>query len=147
MAFCFGFSAILWAIVSPWQEFPFAQLTHLVALPGALPGSTPLWLMVLWIVVLGTVTPFLLVLVAVARLGPARVGLIGMLEPVGAGIIAWVLLGESLNRIQMLGTVIVLVGIVLAETARQGVKPPPGEQEAIALTTGGASPLPEGIAP
>jgi drug/metabolite transporter (DMT)-like permease len=147
MAFCFGFSAILWAIVSPWQEFPFAKLTHLVDLPGALPGSTPLWLMVLWIIVLGTVTPFLLVLVAVARLGPARVGLIGMLEPVGAGIIAWVLLGESLNRIQMFGTVIVLVGIVLAETARQGVKPRPREQEAIALTTQGAAPLPEGMAP
>ena len=147
MAFSFGFSAILWAIVSPWQEFPFAQLKHLVELPGALPGSVPLWVMVLWIIVLGTVTPFLLVLFAVARLGPARVGLIGMLEPVGAGIIAWVLLGESLNTIQIFGTVIVLVGIVLAETARQAAKPPPVEQEAGMLPAKGASPLPEGIAP
>ena len=147
MAFCFGFSAILWALVSPWQEFPFAQLTHSVDLPGALPGSTPLWVMVAWIIVLGTVAPFLLVLFAVARLGPARVGLIGMLEPVGAGIIAWVLLGESLNTIQMLGTVIVLVGIVLAETARQGAKPMPDEQEAIALPAEATSPLPEGLAP
>ena len=61
-------------------------LTQTVDLPGALPGSAPLWLMVLWIIVLGAVTPFLLVLFAVARLGAARVGLIGMLEPVGAGI-------------------------------------------------------------
>jgi drug/metabolite transporter (DMT)-like permease len=147
MAFCFGFSAILWALVSPWQEFPFAQLTHSVVLPGALPGSTPLWVMVAWIIVLGTVAPFLLVLFAVARLGPARVGLIGMLEPVGAGIIAWVLLGESLNTIQMLGTVIVLVGIVLAETARQAAKPMPDEQEAIAAPAEATSPLPEGLAP
>src|SRR5450631_1514394 len=128
MAFSFGFSAILWAIVSPWPEFPFEKLAHAVDLPGALPGSAPLWVLVVWIVLLGTVTPFLLVLFAVARLGPARVGLIGMLEPVGAGIIAWVLLGESLNTIQILGSVIVLVGIVLAETARATrlASPPPG---------------------
>ena len=146
MGFSFGFSAILWAIVTPWQEFPFARLTHTLDLPGALPGSAPLWLMVLWIIVLGTVAPFLLVLLAVARLGPARVGLIGMLEPVGAGMIAWVLLGESLNTLQIVGTVIVLVGIVLAETARQPATSVP-EQEAGALHPEGASPLPEGMAP
>ena len=145
MGFCFGFSAILWAIVSPWPAFPFALLTRPVELPGSLPGSAPLWLLALWIIVLGTVVPFLLVLFAVARLGPARVGLIGMLEPVCAGIIAWVLLGESLNAVQIVGTVIVLVGIVLAETARQSVTAVP-EPEARILPEG-TSPLPEGMAP
>jgi drug/metabolite transporter (DMT)-like permease len=130
MGFIFGFSAVLWAIVSPWWTFPFASLSHTVDLPGALPGSAPLWSLVLSIIVLGTVVPFLLVLLAVGRLGPARVGLIGMLEPVGAGIIAWVLLGESLNAVQVVGSLIVLVGIALAETSRQGT-----------------SPLPEGMAP
>src|SRR5665811_2336906 len=129
MAFSFGFSAILWAIVSPWWLFPFSRLVHEVDLPGALPGQTPLWPMVLWIIVLGTVVPFWLVLLAVGRLGPARVGLIGMLEPVGAGIIAWVRLGESLNTAQVVGSLIVLVGIVLAETARQGAHPSPRERE------------------
>jgi drug/metabolite transporter (DMT)-like permease len=132
MAFSFGFSAVLWAVVSPWWTFPFARLSHSVDLPGALPGSSPLWVMVLSIIVLGTVAPFMFVLLAVGRLGPARVGLIGMSEPVGAGIIAWVLLGESLNTIQVVGTLIVLVGIVLAETARH---------------TEMVSPLPEGVAP
>jgi len=76
-----------------------------------------------------------------------------MLEPVGAGTIAWVLLGESLSRVQILGTLIVLVGIVLAETARQSATPPPEEQEeqeeqeASTRHTEGASPLPEGMAP
>ncbi|MEP7192345.1 MAG: EamA family transporter [Actinomycetota bacterium] len=147
MAFSFGFSAILWAIVSPWPAFPFGQLRQTVDLPGALPGSAPLWVLVLWIVVLGTVTPFLLVLFGVARVGPARVGLIGMLEPVCAGIIAWILLGESLNSIQIIGTVIVLVGIALAETARQAAAPVPAA-EANALPPAGPSPpLPEGMAP
>lgn len=160
MAFSFGFSAILWAIVSPWWAFPFSRLVHEVDLPGALPGHTPLWLLVLCIIVLGTVVPFLLVLLAVGRLGPARVGLIGMLEPVGAGIIAWVLLGESLNTAQITGSLIVLVGIALAETSRQAaqrpraVRPAPDEREASTRDTDvstrnteGASPLPEGMAP
>jgi len=132
MAFSFGFSAILWAIVTPWWTFPFVRLVHTVDLPGALPGDAPLWLMVLWIILLGTVVPFLLVLLAVGRLGPARVGLIGMIEPVGAGIIAWVLLGESLNTAQVVGSFIVLVGIALAETSRQASQP---------------MSLPEGMAP
>jgi len=147
MGFSFGFSAILWAIVSPWHEFPFELLTQSVDLPGALPGSAPLWLMVLWIIVLGTVMPFLLVLFAVARLGPARVGLIGMLEPVGAGIIAWVLLGESLNIAQIVGTLIVLLGIVLAETARAAAPPLLEEQEARSQPTQSAVVVPEGLAP
>ena len=88
---------------------------------------------------LGTVAPFLLVLLAIQHLGAARVGLVGMLEPVGAGIIAWVLLGESLGALQVLGSAVVLVGIVLAETARQPAEPPfadPGDRPA---------PVPEGI--
>jgi drug/metabolite transporter (DMT)-like permease len=150
MGFSFGFSAVLWGIVSPWWTFPFSRLVHTVELPGALPGSAPMWLMVLWIIVLGSVAPFLLVLLAVGRLGPARVGLIGMLEPVGAGTIAWVLLGESLNKVQVVGSLIVLVGIVLAETARQAAQPPGpslDEREVSTRHTQGASPLPEGVAP
>ena len=93
--------------------------------------------------------PFLLVLLAVGRLGPARVGLIGMLEPVSAGIIAWVLLGESLTTVQVVGSLIVLVGIALAETARQPPQPPhpPDEREPSIRNTDEASPLPEGMAP
>ena len=62
-----------------------------------------------------------------------------MLEPVSAGIIAWVLLGESLTALQVLGSLVVLVGIVLAETARQPAGAGPGHSA--------AAPLPEGMAP
>jgi drug/metabolite transporter (DMT)-like permease len=157
MGFSFGFSALLWAIVSPWWTFPFGSLAHTVDLPGALPGNAPLWLMVLTIIVLGTVVPFLLVLLAVGRLGPTRVGLIGMVEPVAAGIIAWVLLGESLNAVQIVGSLIVLVGIALAETSRLAAQPlpplPDGREASVGLAEGsarhteGTSPLPEGMAP
>jgi drug/metabolite transporter (DMT)-like permease len=40
-----------------------------------------------------------------------------MLEPVIAGAFAWVLLGERFNAIQLLGAVVVLVGIAIADRA------------------------------
>ena len=81
--------------------------------------SVPLGLLVAWIVVLGTVVPYAVVLAGVARLGPARTGLIGMLEPVAAAATAWVVLGESMTALQVVGGVVVLVGVLLAEAARQ----------------------------
>jgi hypothetical protein len=73
---------------------------------------------------------------------------------VGAATIAWFLLGESLNTAQVVGSLIVLVGIMLAETARRAPHPlrpssgeGEGEGEASTHHTEGASPLPEGIAP
>jgi EamA-like transporter family len=47
-----------------------------------------------------------------------RVGIIAMLEPVGATIVAWAWLNESLGALQLVGAAIVLAGIVLAQTAR-----------------------------
>ena len=91
----------------------------------------PLWLMILWIIVLGSVVPFLLAGTARSRTTGANTSepTVGMLEPVGAGIIAWVLLGGSLNTARVIGSLIVLVGIVLAETARQGAHPSPRERK------------------
>jgi drug/metabolite transporter (DMT)-like permease len=44
--------------------------------------------------------------------------MVGMLEPVLAGVVAWVWLGEALGAVQLTGGIVVLVGIVLAQTAR-----------------------------
>jgi drug/metabolite transporter (DMT)-like permease len=137
-AWTFGFSGLLWSLVQPWWSFPVPLLAMDVALPGPLAGTTvPLWLLAAVIVVLGTVAPFLLVLAAIGHIGATRVGLIGMSEPVGAGLVAWIVLEEVLSGPQLVGGAVVLVGIVLAETARR--RPPsPGEA---------APPLPEGVAP
>ncbi|MEO7981110.1 MAG: EamA family transporter, partial [Sporichthyaceae bacterium] len=59
-----------------------------------------------------------LVLSGLHHLPATRVGMVGMLEPVLAGVIAWAWLAEALSAIQLTGAVVVLVGIVLAQTAR-----------------------------
>lgn len=115
------FAAAFWIVLQPLWTFDPAVLADDVVLPGALAGSrAPLWLLVAWIVVLGTVVPYVLVLVGVSRLGPARTGLLGMIEPVVAGAAAWVVLGESMTAVQLAGGAVVLAGVAMAETARRG---------------------------
>ena len=119
-AWTFTAAAVFWSVLQPWWTFPWGDLTRSVALPGPLPdAAVPAGLLVGWVVVLGTVVPYGLILLALRSLGSARTGLLGMAEPVLAAAAAWVVLGEALSPVQLLGGAVVLTGIVLAETARQ----------------------------
>jgi drug/metabolite transporter (DMT)-like permease len=134
-AWSFVFAGLLWSAVQPWWTFPVGLLADDVALPGPLAGAVaPVWLLVAFVVLAGTVAPFLLVLGAIGRIGPARSGLLGMSEPVGAGLVAWIVLGEVLSSTQVVGVAVVLVGIVLAETARRRrALAPPGRVDPTAV--------------
>lgn len=112
-----GFASLTWAIAQPWWSFPFATLTEQADLPGSL-GTVPIWTFALYTVLLGTVAPFLLSIGALRYLSATGVGILATSEPVIASVIAWAWLGESLLAVQLLGGLVVLVGIVLAETAR-----------------------------
>ena len=72
----------------------------------------------LCMVVLGTIVPFVLVLSGLHHLPATRVGMVGMLEPVLAGMVAWAWLSEALSPVQLVGGAVVLIGIVLAQTSR-----------------------------
>jgi drug/metabolite transporter (DMT)-like permease len=134
-AWTFVFAGLLWSAVQPWWTFPVGVLAQEVALPGPLTGAVvPVWVLAAFVVLLGTVAPFLLVLGAIGRIGPARSGLLGMSEPVGAGVVAWIVLGEVLSGPQLIGAVVVLAGIVLAETARRRrALAPPGRVDPAAV--------------
>jgi drug/metabolite transporter (DMT)-like permease len=97
----------------------WAVVHQAVALPGPFDGAeVPLWSLVGWIIVLGTVVPYAFVLLAIRHLGSTRTGLLGMAEPVTSGLVAWVVLSESLTPSQLLGAGVVIAGIAAAETAR-----------------------------
>jgi drug/metabolite transporter (DMT)-like permease len=112
-----GFASLLWAVVLPWWSFPFETLSVDATLPhGA--GSLPVWALAVWTVVLGTITPFVLSIGALRHLPATTVGIVATFEPVAAAVVAWAWLGEALVAVQIVGGIIVLVGIVLAETSR-----------------------------
>ena len=129
-AWTFTAAAIFWAMLRPPWTFDWSVLADGVALPGALEGTTvPLWALVAWNVLLGTVVPYALVLLAIRHVGPTSAGLLGTAEPVASGFVAWVVLRESLTVVQLMGGAVVLAGIVAAETARRGGPPLGVEQE------------------
>jgi drug/metabolite transporter (DMT)-like permease len=119
LAWGFVFAALFWAIFQPWWSFPLDEVDGSVSLLGRLDDvSLPVWLLLGYIVVLGTVVPFVLLVSALHHVPATRVTIVAMLEPVLAALAAWVWLGEELSAVQILGGFIVLAGVVLAQTAR-----------------------------
>jgi drug/metabolite transporter (DMT)-like permease len=117
----FVFAALFWALAQPWWTFPVDSLTGETSLLGRLEGfEAPVWLLVAYIVIFGTIVPFLLMVSALHYIPPARATIVAMAEPVVAGLAAWAWLGEELSEGQIVGGVLVLAGIVLAQTARTG---------------------------
>src|SRR6267378_640750 len=118
-AWGFLFATIFWSLLAPWWSFPGRRVDEQVSLLGNL-GSThvPLWLLMLWMVVLGGILPFALIVSALRHISATRAGITAMLEPVVAIVVAWAWLGESLQPVQLSGAALTLLGIGLAQTAR-----------------------------
>jgi len=76
------------------------------------------WALVLWVIVLGSIVPFTLIVGSLRHITATRAGVVAMLEPVVATIVAWAWLQESLSGTQLAGAAVVLAGIGLAQTAR-----------------------------
>nr|WP_275941208.1 EamA family transporter [Planosporangium flavigriseum] len=110
----YGTAALAGAAVRPWWHFP----THLLSAES---GGLPVWLLCCYVVILGSITPYLLLTVALQHLPPTSTGIIGMVEPVFASAVAWLALGEALTPVQLGGAALILTGVVLAETARTAV--------------------------
>jgi drug/metabolite transporter (DMT)-like permease len=118
---CFGFlfAAVFWALVQPWWSFPFDVPGHSVSLLGRLSEvHLPIWALMAWMIVVGTIVPFFLIVGSMRHITATRAGILAMVEPVVASIVAYAWLGETLNGTTLIGGAIVLCGIVLAQTAR-----------------------------
>jgi drug/metabolite transporter (DMT)-like permease len=116
-AWSFTAAAGFWAVAAPWWGFDVAVLGR--AVPVSLGSLTvPVWLLVGWIVVLGAVAPFWLSIAALRHLPPTAAGIVATVEPVLASLVAWLWLEQVLTGWQIAGGLVVLTGIVLAQTAR-----------------------------
>jgi drug/metabolite transporter (DMT)-like permease len=102
----FGFALLGWSLVrAPWL-LPWSET------------SAEGYLQIAAVVVIATVIPFALTLAAVRLIPAARVGLASTFEPVVAAVTAWIALGEHLDPLQVAGGIVVLAGIVIAQSLR-----------------------------
>ena len=102
----FGAAALAWSIARPPWTMPWSMLTAELAL------------YVLGVVVIATVVPYLFSVAAVRLIPAARVGLASTSEPVIAAVAAWLLIGQSLEAPQVVGGLIVVAGILVAQSVR-----------------------------
>jgi drug/metabolite transporter (DMT)-like permease len=119
LAWGFLFSALFWAAVQPWWTFPWDTVDGSVSLLGRLDDvSAHVWLLLGYLIVLGTIVPFLLMVTALHSIPATRVTVIAMLEPALAAVVAYLWLAEELTGVQIAGCVLVLVAVGIAQTAR-----------------------------
>jgi drug/metabolite transporter (DMT)-like permease len=76
------------------------------------------WLLVGFIIVVGTMITFSLLTGALRHISATRASIVATLEPVIATVVAWIWLGETFGATQLIGGAVVLSGIFVAQSAR-----------------------------
>jgi drug/metabolite transporter (DMT)-like permease len=83
-------------VIQPLWDFPWSVLGESVSLQGNLSEySAPVWVLVSFIVVIGTMVTFSLLMGSLRHISATRASIVGTLEPVVATVIAWAWLGET----------------------------------------------------
>ena len=111
-----GFASLFWlAVLGPWR------IIGLFADPKTAAA-------VLFMAVVSTIIPFAAFLIALGHIAPTNATVTSTVEPVIAGIGAFLLFGESFSAIQMVGGVMVIAAIVIVQFSdRLSATLPPGE--------------------
>ncbi|CCH34187.1 hypothetical protein BN6_69500 [Saccharothrix espanaensis DSM 44229] len=99
--------AVVLAAVSPPWLVPAGQDTTL----------GPAWLLLLCLAFFATAVSYLAGIFSLRALPSSAASVIGLLEPVVATGLAWWLLGEQLNAVQVLGAAVLLAGAAVVQVA------------------------------
>jgi len=117
--FGFAFATLAWLIILPVWNFPFEVFGERINMQGIFDGfDTYGWVLIAWIIIFGTIVPYLLVITGIKTLSASTSSVIGMVEPVLVGILAWWWLREAWLPLQIFGGVLVMVGIYIGDRAR-----------------------------
>ena len=120
MVYAMGIASLFFLPFSNWGEFDFDRLGQQIDLSGNLTGITwPLWLLLIWLGVMGSFLPMGLSFLALRHLSATIVGIIATSETVLAFAFALLWLNEMMTLTQALGGIVVVTGILIAQTARK----------------------------
>ena len=106
-------SFIVWAI----SAASLALLIHFMIFndPNELIISTKAWVYLLLMTAFTSVLPLFLFSEGIRRIGTERAAILSTVGPPAAIFLAAYLLGESMNWIQIIGSVLIIIGIVVVE--------------------------------
>jgi drug/metabolite transporter (DMT)-like permease len=111
------------AVVGATGLLPFTATFDDVPLFGS---PLPWWVPLLIVAVIGTAVAYATGITASGILGSRLASFIGLLEVVSASVFAWLLLGEKLTPLQLVGGALILGGIAAVRSERS---PAPVEPE------------------
>jgi drug/metabolite transporter (DMT)-like permease len=77
------------------------------------------WVCIVYIAVFGTLVPFWLYMEGINLIRSTRASITATLEPITAGLISYLFLGEMLERLQLAGGVLVIASIILLQLRRE----------------------------
>lgn len=118
--YSFLVAAIFWGMINLISPSPEVDVYEAFSLSGNLGSvSWPFWAGLLWIGIMGSFVPMLLDYIALGNLSATAVGVIATAETVFATVFAWAWLREDMSTLEIFGGLIVITGIVLAETSRK----------------------------
>lgn len=104
LAYAYLAASLVWsAVLPPWRLLDYGF-------------GLGIWVTFLAVATVGTVVPFGLFISGLRFLPPTQAGIVSMLEPVVAAVVAYALLGETLVPLQLLGGALVLTGVVMVQT-------------------------------
>lgn len=105
--YALAFSALTWHILYP----PFHYM--------AAGFSLTQWAWILYIAVVGTIFPFGLFFLGINYIRSTRASITATLEPISAGFMAFFLLGEAMELLQVVGGALVIGSIVLLQVQQE----------------------------
>ena len=101
----FGAGSLLWAAFD-------------VATGTALPGDWRIWTVMGFLGLIGTLVAHGLFVLALRTIRPSSAGIVATAEPVFAGLIAFLVLGDRLQPLQVLGAAVIVAGIITVQAGR-----------------------------
>jgi drug/metabolite transporter (DMT)-like permease len=119
MFYAFTIASTFWAISLSFQEvkpIDFSRTLNLTQNLSAI--NLPTWGLLLFVMIFGSFVPMLLTFLAMRHLTASKVGIASTSETVFAFVFGYLWLSQMVDLTQTIGGILVIVGIVVAQTAR-----------------------------
>jgi drug/metabolite transporter (DMT)-like permease len=120
LAYGMGIATLFFLPLADIGSLDVNLLSSPINLSGNLAGiEVPVWLALTFMGIFGSFMPMAMTYLALRHLPATLVGVVATAETVLAAVFALLWLGEQISTTQLLGSMVVISGILLAQTARE----------------------------
>jgi drug/metabolite transporter (DMT)-like permease len=120
LAYGMGIATLFFLPLANIGSLDLSLMNSTIDLTGNLAGvEIPVWLALTFMGIFGSFLPMAMTYMALRHLPATLVGVVATAETVLAALFALLWLGELISLTQMIGSIVVICGILLAQTARE----------------------------